>query len=385
MTIAWEAAASQPSDTLPNPVLESSEFIAQHSSQVSIPPEGIRKAAHHIYEQLLRQRYSCQTWKSHPLNPQHNEPATVDWIFLVDTLNFCFWSDGAVDHDPEHNRAEPFTVDFQGTAYQGYWALCAAINRALGEGFPCTSATFMVEATNDTWAHIFRSTTATPIPQWPTRLRIIREAGRILLDQCGGSIRHILAAEGERGSNTKGHPPPVDAVAFIKLIADRFPSYRDTATFHGRPVCLYKRAQILVADLWACFEGQGYGHFANIDAITMFADYRVPQALVYVGALAYSDELLALLRAPKARLAPGSPPEVEIRGNSIWAVELICREIRQIIKQKAAEKDLNDNMAGTSSPVINPILVDFYLWDMAKASPSEMAHIPIHRTGGYFY
>jgi len=39
-------------------------------------------------------------------------------------------------------------------------------------------------------------------------------------------------------------------------------------------VHILKRAQILVADLWACFEGQGLGAFADIDAITMFADYR---------------------------------------------------------------------------------------------------------------
>jgi hypothetical protein len=42
-------------------------------------------------------------------------------------------------------------------------------------------------------------------------------------------------------------------------------------------VKLYKRAQILVADLWAAFRGQSYGTFADIDSITMFADYRVPQ------------------------------------------------------------------------------------------------------------
>lgn len=36
-----------------------------------------------------------------------------------------------------------------------------------------------------------------------------------------------------------------------------------------------KRAQILVADIWACFEGKDIGYFNDIDeAITMFADYR---------------------------------------------------------------------------------------------------------------
>ena len=40
-------------------------------------------------------------------------------------------------------------------------------------------------------------------------------------------------------------------------------------------VSFYKRAQILVADIWACFEGKDYGEFHDIDTITMFADYRL--------------------------------------------------------------------------------------------------------------
>ncbi len=44
--------------------------------------------------------------------------------------------------------------------------------------------------------------------------------------------------------------------------------------FLPRAVALYKRAQILIADVWACCGGQGYGEFQDIDSITMFADYR---------------------------------------------------------------------------------------------------------------
>jgi hypothetical protein len=40
-------------------------------------------------------------------------------------------------------------------------------------------------------------------------------------------------------------------------------------------VKFYKRAQILVADLWACFEGKSYGEFHDLNEyVTMFADYR---------------------------------------------------------------------------------------------------------------
>jgi hypothetical protein len=39
-------------------------------------------------------------------------------------------------------------------------------------------------------------------------------------------------------------------------------------------VSFYKRAQILIADIWGCFEGKGLGFFEDIDHLTMFADYR---------------------------------------------------------------------------------------------------------------
>lgn len=61
------------------------------------------------------------------------------------------------------------------------------------------------------------------------------------------------------------------------MIVSNFSSYRDEAIFEGKLVRFYKRAQILVADLWACFEAKGLGAFYDIDQITMFADYRVPQ------------------------------------------------------------------------------------------------------------
>lgn len=53
----------------------------------------------------------------------------------------------------------------------------------------------------------------------------------------------------------------------------------------------------------------------------MFADYRVPQALAYLGALEYSPELMELLRSGK-HLPNGSPEEVELRGASIWVCEV---------------------------------------------------------------
>src|SRR4051794_25804812 len=68
------------------------------------------------------------------------------------------------------------------------------------------------------------------------------------------------------------------AAGLVNILARDFDCFRDEFPFQGRrkPIRFLKRAQILVADLWACFQGEGVGAFPDIDKITMFADYRVP-------------------------------------------------------------------------------------------------------------
>lgn len=61
------------------------------------------------------------------------------------------------------------------------------------------------------------------------------------------------------------------ASALVNLIVDSFPCFRDQARYDRKVVRFYKRAQILVADIWACFEAEGFGKFGDIDKITMFA------------------------------------------------------------------------------------------------------------------
>jgi len=104
----------------------------------------------------------------------------------------------------------------------------------------------------------------------------------------------------------------------------------------------------------------------------MFADYRVPQGLVHLGVLCYSDDLMQLLRK-NSHLESGSRLEAEIRGASIWAVELIRKEMEIIAKGDKA-----------SGP-LNAIVIDYYLWNFAKEHQQEMRHVPIHKTRSVYY
>ena len=183
-----------------------------------------------------------------------------------------------------------------------------------------------------------------------------------------------------------------------------FPCFRDT---HSHPdvderVHFHKRASILAADLWACFDGdipsppngvngdltdfsndteihldgnldgEDYSSrctFHDIgNAVTAFADYRVPQMLNALGVIHYSPPLQQKIRE-RQMLESGGKWEVEIRGCVVWAVELLKREIKALASQPAQEAEMRDNeYAGkTRSPVnINSILLDFYLYDTCK-------------------
>ena len=115
----------------------------------------------------------------------------------------------------------------------------------------------------------------------------------------------------------------------MNLLAERFPCFRDEATFERKKVRFLKRAQIFVADLWAAFEGEGYGEFNDIDKITMFAgicplndfmgtkliqtDYRVPQMLHSLGCIWYSPSLEKRVRE-HVIIEPGHSWELQIRG-----------------------------------------------------------------------
>jgi hypothetical protein len=97
-------------------------------------------------------------------------------------------------------------------------------------------------------------------------------------------------------------------------LAENFTCFNDVVSFENRRyVRFYKRAQICVADLWAAFEGESFGEFEDIDKITMFADYRVPQILHSLGCLCYNPGLDHAIRQKKI-IESGHFWEIQLRG-----------------------------------------------------------------------
>lgn len=322
--------------------------------------QGVEETSKLIFDSLKSKKYSFKIWKEHKLHPKQMNKNTVDWIAVVDSLNFSFWTEEDV---------EPWTVRFDGKNYTGYWALCAAINRALEEGIPLITPSHYGAITTKELEYIFRSETATAIPLLEERAKNLNEVGTILANKYQNSFANVI-------SECNG-----SAKELLWLITSTFKCFRDESDFHGTKVSFYKRAQILISDIWACFEGKTWGYFSDISFLTMFADYKVPQSLLHLNVLKYSNTLMQKLK--RGELIPsGDQLELEIRGNSIWAVELIYQEL---LKNSQEDKEMCLLSSGERNAVFNSVIIDFYLWDFAKEKLDGITELPCHKTRTIFY
>lgn len=216
---------------------------------------------------------------------------------------------------------------------------------------------------------IFRSETQTELPLLEERARNLTEAGKILVEEYENSFVNFL----KKGNHS--------AKQLLELIVTTFPSFKDEAKFDGQRISFYKRAQILIADIWACFEGVGFGLFPDINFLTMFADYKVPQSLLYLGVLKYSPNLMKKLREGE-EISPCDRLELEIRANSIWAVQCINLAIKKMILSHESLNKLTENDLAL---ILNSVIIDFYLWDFAKENLDNRTDLPCHKTRTIFY
>ncbi|MSQ28789.1 MAG: hypothetical protein EXR51_11755 [Dehalococcoidia bacterium] len=265
---------------------------------------------------------------------------SVNWLLTLDAVNFSFWS-----HDP----TERWEVDYGGRRLDGYWALAAAFKRAVEEGTRLWDARVLADLSQGDIYRVFRGTGL--IPMITDRLTNLREVGSVLLERHRGqAINLVQACEHS-------------AAALARSLAQEFRSFADVAVYEGEPVVFLKRAQLLVSDLWGAFRARGWGRFDDMEALTAFADYKLPQLLREYGVLRYTSTLAGRIDQ-RAVILAGSPEEVEIRAATVQAVDL-----------------LSDCLRAEGIEVL-PFQVDWLLWQSAQGV--TMAH-PYHLTRTIFY
>lgn len=323
-------------------VLESTLPIVERARQVRIDQQQVQRAAA-LIEELPA---PTPDW-DRMLHPTSAEPARLaNLVLVVDALNFCFWS------LPSSGRPR-WRVTHDGTTYDGYAALAVALRRAVDAGYPLWDGDQLGTITDAEVSELLAGDPGCePIPLLHARMTHLREVGIALVERWEGTFLHAIRAA--RGSAPK----------LVAEVLRALPSFRDTALVGQHEARFYKRAQILVADIFGAFAGQGPGAFHNLDMLTAFADYKVPQVLRQFGVLAYAPELAG--RVARHDLIPTeSDDELEIRATTVWAVELIRQELARRDRPMPA------------------YAIDWALWQAGQSLPATAE--PYHRTLTVYY
>ena len=105
------------------------------------------------------------------LEPPNLTPTELlEWIFLLDTLNFCFWSD----------ESSQFTFSYRGVHWTGYRSLVAALTKAVEDGVPIYKPSYFGSVSEEKLRQIFMSETHVELPLIGRRKANLWEAARVL-------------------------------------------------------------------------------------------------------------------------------------------------------------------------------------------------------------
>ena len=262
-------------------VLKTAKYVAAKSQAVALDNETLIRFCGKLFQQGMK----VPPWD----NRYHfcgSKEETVAYLLVLDSLNFCFW--------PPLGMLRWEINDALGKL-SGYYALAAALKRAVESGIPITEAEYLAELSLDQLGQILGGQGVLQLLE--DRLKVLHELGHVLLDDYGGKAHHLVETAQR------------SAVTLTRLLAEKLSSFRDTADYQGHKVFFYKRAQIFAADLYGAFGAKDWGAFADIDQLTAFADYKLPQVLRELGILRYT-RALAQKVDKKILLQAGAPEEI---------------------------------------------------------------------------
>jgi hypothetical protein len=163
-------------------VLKDAEYIYNNAIDVAPDMYGTKVAAAGIYNMMQERSYSTEVWSQHDFHPSpaqgFSDVDMVNFIFIMDLLNFSFWSEL-----PEDQR---FQVEYQSGRWTGYKSLIACLRRGLEDGVPITTPSFWRTeySTDEELRHVFRSATAEQMPLLNERIDVLREAAKVLREVC---------------------------------------------------------------------------------------------------------------------------------------------------------------------------------------------------------
>ena len=314
-----------------NPVRTTTIKVVRRAKEVKINQEKI----HELAEKLIKERIPLWPKKYHLQTK--NQQKMLDYLILLDSLNFCFW-----------NKKQKWQIKYKEKKYSGYFALSLALKNFFKKDPQKANLEYFSKISFKEFKEILQG--GRNLLFLKKRWQIIKIISSILIKKYGNSENFIFSANHKLSK-------------LVPKIHKELPFFNDTATYKGKKVYFLKRAQILGCDVWGALEGKGVGYFKDLEFLTAFADYKIPQILYHFGVLEYSEKLERKIKN-RIIIPARSKEEIEIRSATIWAVEYLKRELSELGRN------------------FYSFQVDWLLWNKSQSIKLRFPH---HLTKTIFY
>lgn len=271
--------------------LEQIKYVVDNSKYVSINYNNLKKYSKNLNS--FEQDHWLKEYRD-----RFNEKEIILLVFIVESINFCFW-------EKPHLYKEFNGQKFSRSVALFYAILDEAINNKYFLKIDYLSKVSKGELCKILGADI----------NYPC----IDERYNNFLETVN-SIRNNPGFYDELfGLKT--------AEQLLDYIASKINNFNDISIYKGRKIKFYKRATLLVNDLFEV-SSTIRNNIQEIDDLLGCADYGIPRTLRYFGVLEYTDELSEMVDN-KQLITRDSEYEIEIRANMIYALEMIKNELHK--------------------------------------------------------
>ena len=251
-------------------------FVHNNSKYVCINNDKIKT----FISENLNLFSNRPTWSECHFNVKDYEDKVdiiIAYTCVLDTLNFCFW---------------PYSEEFE------YGDLVNNLNRILRNNPDFYRSSYLMKLTElQLKEQLYNNK---DFPLLDERVKGLNELGYLIETKCQGKFENLIKI------------CDYDILRLIDLIPKEISTFDDKSVYKGKQIYLFKRAQILAADLFSALNELSTPIILkNVEHLTMFADYRVPQILRELGIFTYTEELAEKIDKMYT-VFPGSEEEVKV-------------------------------------------------------------------------
>lgn len=254
---------------------------------------------------------------SKELNLDLTEKEWITLAIIIESMNFCFW------------QKPKWKIEYKGELYSGSNALFYSIIKQVEKNKDFLQIDYLSKIDKNEFYKIM-----SPV-----------EGKCPLIDKRYKSFKESIKKIATKTFFNKLFSIKSD-IELLEFIVKKFKSFDDKSTYKNRIIHFNKRATLLVNDLFYLSDTIK-NNVKNVNNLTGCADYGIPRTFRDYGLLVYNKELATIVDN-EIELPHDSEMEIEIRGNMLYIIELIKKELKK------------------KNIIVNSVELDNLIWLMGK-------------------